>query len=310
MKRNYLTLFTGAVLVVIFALMLFVFQVRQTEVAVVTTFGKYSHSITNAGASFRWPLPIQKVYKFDNRVQNFESKYDQITTKDARNILISVFVGWRIAEPKTFLERFGGGDIMSSADQSLDALVRNTKNSVVGQHTFNDLISTNRSQLKFDEIERQMLTMLRPQALANYGIGVQFLGIQRLGLPESITSKVFDRMKAERNRLVKEFQSQGDARAQEIRSEAERQRRQILAEAERKAIEIQGQADLEATRYYAVFAQNPELANFLLSLRTLEAATTNRTTLVLDQQTPPFNLLNPKLLELTNSTEKTELTRQ
>ena len=40
MKRNSLTIIIGAVLVVIFALLLFVFQVRQSEIAVVTTFGK------------------------------------------------------------------------------------------------------------------------------------------------------------------------------------------------------------------------------------------------------------------------------
>jgi len=40
MKRNILTIVIGAVLIVIFALLLFVFQVRQSEVAVVTTFGK------------------------------------------------------------------------------------------------------------------------------------------------------------------------------------------------------------------------------------------------------------------------------
>ncbi len=40
MKRNILTLAVAAVLIVIFVLLLFVFQVRQSEVAVVTTFGK------------------------------------------------------------------------------------------------------------------------------------------------------------------------------------------------------------------------------------------------------------------------------
>ena len=40
MKRNTLTVVIGAVLVVIFALLLFVFQVRKSEIAVVATFGK------------------------------------------------------------------------------------------------------------------------------------------------------------------------------------------------------------------------------------------------------------------------------
>ncbi|MHB8521803.1 MAG: protease modulator HflC [Limisphaerales bacterium] len=309
MKRNYLTLFTGAVLVVIFALMLFMFQVRQNEVAIVTTFGRFSHSITNAGPGFRWPLPIQKVYKFDNRLQDFESKFDQITTRDARNVLISVFVGWRINDPRMFLERFDNGD-MTVAEQSLEQLVRNTKNSVIGGHVFSELISTNRTALKFDEIEQEMLMNLQPQARDHYGLDVEFIGIKQLGLPESITAKVFDRMRSERNRLVKEFQSQGDARAQEIRSGAERERKAILARAEADAIDIQGQGDLEATRYYAVFAQNPELANFLQKLRALEDSLKDRTTIVLDQQTPPFDLLNGKAAESTAPTLKPEVSQR
>ncbi len=39
MKRNLITLITAAVLIIIFVLLLFTFQVRYSEVAVVTTFG-------------------------------------------------------------------------------------------------------------------------------------------------------------------------------------------------------------------------------------------------------------------------------
>ena len=82
MKRNLLTVVIGAVLIVIFALLLFVFQVRQSEVAVVTTFGKPVRNITEPGPYFKWPWPIQKVYKFDQRVQNFEDKFSENLTTD------------------------------------------------------------------------------------------------------------------------------------------------------------------------------------------------------------------------------------
>ena len=99
MKRNLLTIVIGAVLVVIFALLLFVFQVRQSEVAVVTTFGKpTAQPITEPGAYFKWPWPIQKVYKFDQRIQNFEDKFSENLTADNNNLLTSVYVGWRISD--------------------------------------------------------------------------------------------------------------------------------------------------------------------------------------------------------------------
>ena len=78
-----MTFAIGAVLVVIFALLLFVFQVRQSEVAVVTTFGKpVRASLDEPGAYFKWPWPIQKVYKFDQRIQNFEDKFSETYTVD------------------------------------------------------------------------------------------------------------------------------------------------------------------------------------------------------------------------------------
>ena len=62
MKRNTLTIVIGAVLVVIFALLLFVFQVRQSETAVVATFGRPTgQHYDQPGAYFKWPWPIQKV---------------------------------------------------------------------------------------------------------------------------------------------------------------------------------------------------------------------------------------------------------
>jgi len=87
MKRNPLTIIVGCVLIVIFALLLFVFQVRQTEVAVVTTFGKATRDITEPGPYGKWPWPIQKVHKFDRRTHVFESNFEQVLTPDGYNLL-------------------------------------------------------------------------------------------------------------------------------------------------------------------------------------------------------------------------------
>jgi regulator of protease activity HflC (stomatin/prohibitin superfamily) len=56
MKRKPLTLAIAVVLLVIFGLMLFVYQVRLSEVAVVTFFGKIAQVNTNAGPGLRLPL--------------------------------------------------------------------------------------------------------------------------------------------------------------------------------------------------------------------------------------------------------------
>ena len=297
MNKRRISIIAGIVLLLIFASILFIFQVRQSQVAVVTTFGSYSRTIEQPGIQFKLPWPIQKVYRFDNRLQNFERKFEQTTTGDAKPLIIEVYVGWRISDPKIFLERFNGD--MMKAEQNLESLVRDAKNSVIGQHPFRDLISPREEDLKFDDIEAEIVKAVQTEAKDDYGIDVQYAGIKQLGLPESNTQKVFERMRADRQRLVKQFQGEGESRAMEIRSKAEAESTRILNEARAQAIEIEGQAEAQANEYYKVFQENPELAELLLGLEALEAATKEKTTIVADPSTPPFNLFREGVGELT-----------
>src|SRR5271170_6521412 len=111
MKRNLLTVIIGGVLILIFVLLLFVFQVRQSEVAVVTTFGKPVRTISEPGAYFKWPWPIQKVYKFDQRVQNFEDRFSENQTHDQITLITSVYVGWKISDADRFLLTVRNGSV-------------------------------------------------------------------------------------------------------------------------------------------------------------------------------------------------------
>lgn len=289
-KKNLVTPIAGALLACIFMVILFLFQVRQTEVAVLTTFGQFTKSIKDPGLNFRWPWPIQKIYKMDNRLRNFERKFEQTTTSDGRNLLVTVFIAWKINEPHDFLQRFPAAD-QRVVEQTLESLVRDTKNGVIGRYAFSDLISTNRDKVRIPEVEAEMLTAIRKKAEQNYGVTVEMVGIKRVGLPESITTKVFDRMIAERSRLIRQYRSEGDAEAKRITAEADREKQKLLAEAQAQATKIQGAAEAEAAKHYAVFEKEPELAKFLFDMKALKQATEKRTTLILDTKTPPFNRL-------------------
>jgi membrane protease subunit HflC len=177
-------------------------------------------------------------------------------------------------------------------------LIRGAKTAVVGQHPFSHFVSTDTNELKLAEIEVQMLKDIQPSAANNYGIDVKFLGVKKLGLPESVTEKVFDRMTAERKAEADTLRARGEAEANRIRSEADRERQTILAQAENKATVIRGQADAEAAKSFMVFEQNPDLANLMQGLRALEAVTKDRTTLFLDGRTRPFDLMTRPLTNL------------
>lgn len=290
MQNSRLSFVVGSLLLLIFMALLLCFQVRTTEVAAVTTFGRYSRDITEPGLYFRLPVPIQSVYRFDKRLQNFERKFEESTTRDARNLLVTVYVGWRIESARRFLELFGGD--MGKAENTLEGLVRNAKNAVIGRYVFSDLISPDRTAVKFDQFESDVLKEIAGPASEKYGIKIELVGVKQLGLPETITGKVFERMRAERDRLVKQYLGEGNARAQEIRSEADRKRDEVLAKARADALRIMGEADAQASKELAVLEKNPGLAVFLYQVNALKESLRERTTLFLDQKTAPFNLLS------------------
>jgi len=290
MKRHTLTLLIGTVLVLIFALLLFVFQVRQSEVAVVTTFGKPTRNIAEPGAYLKWPWPIQRVYKFDQRIQTFEDKFTEGLTADNNNLLTMVYLGWRIVDAKAFFPKFAGGSVQA-AERMLEGLLSNAKGAVVGRYNLSDFVNADPERLKFDQIERDMRAMVEAQLSTNdCGIKIEFLGIKKLGLPESVTQTVFERMTSERQVLVSRLQNEGEAEAERIRATANRQAAEVLAAAEAEATRIRGQGEARAAELLPVFERNPALANFELRLQALEQALKDRATLIFDERTAPFDL--------------------
>jgi modulator of FtsH protease HflC len=290
MKRNIMTLVIGAVLIVIFALLLFVFQVRQSEVAVVTTFGKPVRNIAEPGAYFKWPWPIQKVYKFDQRIQNFEDKFSENLTADNNNLLTSVYVGWRISDAATFFPKFAGGSV-PAAQRMLESMLRSAKSAVVGKHPLSDFVNTDIKQLKFDAIESEIEQAVQMGlSTNNCGIQIKLLGFKRIGLPESVTETVFQRMTSERQVLISRAQYEGEAEAQKIKSAADRQAAETIANAEAAATRIRGEGEAEAAKVLPIFQQNPELENFLLRISALQQSLNQRATLIFDERTPPFDL--------------------
>jgi modulator of FtsH protease HflC len=291
MKRNLSILLISTVLVVIAVLLLFVFQVRQSEVAVVTTFGKpTAQPYDRPGAYFKWPRPIQNVYKFDQRIQNFEDKFSENLTADNNNLLTSVYVGWKISDAATFFPKFAGGSV-TDAQRMLESMLRSAKSAAIGKHPLSDFVNADAKALKFDAIEAEIEQAVQAELATNHcGIRIEFLGFKKIGLPETVTQTVFDRMKSERLVLISRAQYEGEAEAQKIKATADRQAAETIANADAAATRIRGEGEAEAAKVLPVFQQNPELANFLLRISALQQSLNQRATLIFDERTPPFDL--------------------
>ena len=292
MKRNRFIIGVAAVLILIFGSLLFVFQVRQSQVAVVTTFGKITGDpVTEPGAHFRWPWRIQNVYNLDQRIQNFEGKFEEAQLADQNILMMMVYVGWRIEDPGLFYNGFPSGNV-SEAEKHLADVVQTAKNEVIGQASLSDLISADEKKMKFTQIESNILARVQERVKSQkYGIEIKFLQIKKLGLPESVTKTVFERMASERQVVIVKIQSDGAADASRTRADADSKAAQILNAADAESLKIRGDGEAKAASYLKEFRKNPELAAFNMKLTALEQMLKEKTTLILDQSTPPLDLL-------------------
>jgi len=288
MKRNLWIMITGLLVAALLLLLQVLFIVRQGEVAVLTTFGQPRRALTEPGLYVRWPWPVQRVYLFDARLRCLEGATEQVLTQDGKNLLVAVYAGWRISDPRLFLERVG---TPAQAALGLDGLLRHHKTAVLGQYTLAQLVNVHPAELRYADIEQRMLTAVQAEARARYGIAVEFLGLRQLGLPEAITAKVFDRMREERKAIADGYRSEGEGEAIRIRAEADSARDQTLAKAEGDAKRLRAEGDAAAAEYYGVFEKNPELAMFLRKLEVLEQTLKEKSTVVLSADTEPFDLL-------------------
>ena len=287
--KHWPTWVLGLLVAVILLFAVFSFQLNQTEVAVVTTFGRPAQ-VSEPGLHFRWPYPFQRIYRFDKRIRCFAGgagKLEETTTSDGHNLLVGIYVNYTISDAEKFFKTL---ENITQGEEKLNALMRGYKNAAIGEYLFKQIINTDPKEMKLKEIQNKIKQNLAAET-KGYGLDIIDVGISTINVPKSISEKVADRMIAERKVQSDAYISEGNARAKQIRTEADTSKTIQLADAEAKARTIRAEGDAEAAKYYAIFSQNPQLAEFLLKLDSLRKIMKGRTTLVTDYTIAPFDIL-------------------
>lgn len=267
------------------------FQVASNESAVLTRFGSPARTLTEPGLYFKWPWPVDTVHRFDRRLAFYDTRLSEALTRDKRNVILPVFLAWRVDDPLKFLQALG---TPAAVPAKLDSLATSARNALLGRYDFQELVSTDPAKLKLEELERKLGEAVRPQALSAFGLAIEQVGVKRIALPEANTLYVFERMKAERGQYAAKFRAEGRREAEELRAKTDAERTVLLAEAQKFAEETRGKAEADAARIYAeAHAQDPKFYTFLRELETLRKVTRENTTLILDTDTAPFNQLKP-----------------
>ena len=143
-----------------------------------------------------------------------------------------------------------------------------------------------------DRIERTLDT-LRPYIASHRGhVEVVDFDVKRLSFPEQNRRSVFDRMRAERERIARRFRSEGEEEARKIRAQADREESIILAEAYKESEVLKGQGEAQATRIYGdAIAKDPQFYEFTRTLEAYRKFLDDKTTLILPSDSELMELL-------------------
>ncbi|MDP3875725.1 MAG: protease modulator HflC [Methylobacter sp.] len=241
-----------------------VFYVNEHEKAILFRLGEMVDSDYTPGLHFKTPV-INKVSTFDARVLTLDAKSERFLTSEKKNVIVDSFAKWQIGDVGLFYTTVGGDEYQ--ANLRLDQIMKDALRSEFGVRTIKQLISEDRSELR-----QTLLTKLSPVA-AKFGIKLVDIRIKRIDLPQEVSNSVYQRMRAERERVAREFRSQGAETAEQISAEADKQKQVILANARRDGENIRGRGDAQSADIYAQsYGKNAEFYAFYRSLQAYQTS--------------------------------------
>lgn len=259
----------GIIVVLFFLVSSSLYIVDQRQKAIVFQLGEVVSVKTSPGLYFKIPM-VQNVRFFDSRILTMDAEEpDRFITSEKKNVLVDLFVKWRIVDVKQYYISVRGDEALARV--RLAQTVNSSLRDEFGNRTVHEVVSGQRDKI---------MEIMRKKAdsdARNIGVEVVDVRLKRVDLPKEVSESVYRRMEAERKRVANELRSTGAAESEKIRSNADRQREVILAEAYRDAQKIKGEGDAQATKIYAeAFQRNPEFYSFYRSLEAYKQSFQNK----------------------------------
>jgi membrane protease subunit HflC len=262
------------------------FPVKETEFVLVTQFGRPLYAVAHAGLHVKWAF--QSATYFDRRLRIYNPRPSEFLTRDKKNIVVDSYVAWRIEDPNRVLQTVGDP---VAAEMRLHDIVWSGLSAALGGHDLESLVSA-AVKVQTADLMDALSELTDRAALAEYGISVVDVRIKRLNLPEQNKQSVYARMRAERERIARQYRAEGEEQALSIRADADRQKAEILSVAYKEAETIRGQGDAESTRVYGqAYSKNPRFYKLLRTLEAYKKVLDDKTTAILSSDSELLKIL-------------------
>ncbi|WP_416232951.1 FtsH protease activity modulator HflK [Castellaniella sp.] len=248
--------------------------VQEGQVAVVTRFGKYTHTL-NPGLQWRLPYPIENSQDVNiSQLRTFEVGFrgssrnkvlseSLMLTNDENIVDVQFVVQYRLRADGAPSYLFNTNQPDESVRQAAETGMRE----IVGRKPMDFVLYSGRTEVASE------VQALAQSILDRYQTGIQIstVAIQNVQPPEQVQAAFDDAVKAgqDRERQINE----GNAYASKVVPEAEGQSARMIQEAEGYSAQVIGQAQGNTSRFDSVaaeYAKAPGITRERMYLETMQ----------------------------------------
>lgn len=274
-----------AVIVAVIVIVLSTYTVDERERVILFRLGEVVQQDLQPGLHFKFPL-INNVRYFDARIITLNIPPDRFLTSEAKNVIVDFYAKWHIEDTAQFFRATRGDE--RNAEERLAQILRDGMRNQFARFELAEVVSGERTTI---------MGAVRADALETareLGVALVDVRIRRIDLPDEVSESVYERMRAERQRVAQDFRARGQEEAERIRSRADRDRTVILANAFRDSEEIRGAGDARATEILGTaFGADEDFFRFHRSLMAYRNAMAGEgSTFVIDPSSEFFRFFN------------------
>ena len=267
------------------------YEVREGQHGLLLRLGKIKADasgkavIAGPGLHFKFPI-INKARIFDTRLQTLDIKSSRIVTEEKKDVLVDYYAKWRIDDLPLYFTRTGGSELR--AETLLEQRLNDSLRAEFGKRNISDVVSGERVDIM------NLLKLQADEGAKVLGIKIVDVRIKRIDLPTEVSSAVYARMRAERERIANSHRAEGKADAEAIRAKADANVTVTLAEADKSSKVLRGEGDAKAAAIYAqAYTQDPKFFAFYRSMDAYQQAfNSKRDMLVLKPDSQFFKYFN------------------
>ena len=257
------------------------YVISDFERGITTRFGEIIESDIESGIHYKLPF-VDEVLRFDARILTVDAQPASFFTIEKKRLIVDSYAKWRISDVETYYRALKGNE--RTAENRLAKRINDGLRNQFGTRTLREVVSGER-----DLLMKNITEDLNSTVLGSLGIEIVDVRVKRIDLPQEVSSQVFRRMTAERDKEAQELRSTGKEKAERIRASADRERTIEIANAYKDAEELRGEGDAKAAGIYAeAYQQDAEFYSFMRSLNAYKAAFSNKGDIMLIEPDSQF----------------------